>query len=66
VAVLVGPEGGWSGEEREGFAAHGIPRWSLGERVLRVETAAIAAAALVLASPIALTPPEGGSSIGAG
>lgn len=66
LAILVGPEGGWSLDEREAFAAHGIPRWSLGERVLRVETAAIAAAALLLASPIALTPPEAGSSIGAG
>lgn len=65
LAILVGPEGGWSDDEREAFAAHGFPRWSLGERVLRVETAAIAAAALLLASPIALTPPEAGSSIGA-
>lgn len=48
VAVLVGPEGGWSGEEREALASAGAQPVRLGERVLRVETAAIAAAALLL------------------
>jgi len=57
LAVLVGPEGGWSDEERQGFQESGIELWALGERVLRVETAALAACALALAQPIALTPP---------
>ena len=47
-AALVGPEGGWSPAEREGFAAAGLREARLGERVLRVETAAVAAAALLL------------------
>jgi 16S rRNA (uracil1498-N3)-methyltransferase len=47
-AVLVGPEGGWTPQELAGFAAAEIPAAGLGERVLRVETAAVAAAALLL------------------
>jgi 16S rRNA (uracil1498-N3)-methyltransferase len=43
--VLIGPEGGWSDEER----AHGLPAVSLGDHVLRAETAAIAAATLASA-----------------
>jgi 16S rRNA (uracil1498-N3)-methyltransferase len=46
--LLVGPEGGWSAEELARFAAQGVPGARLGERVLRVETAAVAAAALLL------------------
>lgn len=65
-AVLVGPEGGWSAEEREAFSTHSVALWSLGPRVLRVETAAIAATTLLLTSPIALTPPGAASSIGGG
>ncbi len=41
-AVVVGPEGGWSAEEREAFQAVGAERVSLGPRVLRSETAAVA------------------------
>ena len=43
--VLVGPEGGWSDEER----AAGLPAVALGPHVLRAETAAIVAGALVVA-----------------
>jgi 16S rRNA (uracil1498-N3)-methyltransferase len=43
--VLVGPEGGWSDDER----ARGLPTVALGEHVLRAETAAMAAAALLAA-----------------
>jgi len=43
--VLVGPEGGWADEERAG----GLPTVSLGEHVLRSETAAMAAATLLTA-----------------
>lgn len=41
--VLVGPEGGWSEEER----AAGPPGMALGDLVLRAETAAVAAGALL-------------------
>jgi 16S rRNA (uracil1498-N3)-methyltransferase len=47
-AVLVGPEGGWSPSELAGFAASGLRGATLGERVLRVETAAVVAAGLLL------------------
>jgi 16S rRNA (uracil1498-N3)-methyltransferase len=47
--VLVGPEGGWSDGEREAVAAGGISRVTLGPHVLRVETAAVAAAVLLAA-----------------
>ena len=49
VAVLVGPEGGWSEAERRELDELGCEAWSLGPRILRVETAAIAGAALLLA-----------------
>jgi 16S rRNA (uracil1498-N3)-methyltransferase len=48
-AVLIGPEGGWTDVERERFARLGACRIALGERVLRVETAAVAACAILLA-----------------
>jgi 16S rRNA (uracil1498-N3)-methyltransferase len=50
LTIVVGPEGGWTDDELALFARAGAPRWSLGERVLRVETAAIAAAGIVLAA----------------
>jgi 16S rRNA U1498 N3-methylase RsmE len=43
-AVAVGPEGGWA----PGEVGAGIPRWSLGQTILRVETAAIVAAARLI------------------
>lgn len=43
--VLVGPEGGWSDEERD----CGLPSVALGPHVLRAETAAMAAATLLSA-----------------
>ncbi|MGH9228443.1 MAG: RsmE family RNA methyltransferase [Acidimicrobiales bacterium] len=43
--VLVGPEGGWTPEER----ASGLPTVRLGAHVLRAETAAITAAAILAA-----------------
>jgi 16S rRNA (uracil1498-N3)-methyltransferase len=51
-SLLVGPEGGWSPAELETLHAAGwLPR-SLGPRILRIETAALAAAALrLLAAP---------------
>jgi 16S rRNA (uracil1498-N3)-methyltransferase len=47
-SLLVGPEGGWSPAEAEALAAAGWQRVSLGPRVLRIETAALAGAALLL------------------
>lgn len=48
VALLVGPEGGWTRGERDALLARKCRPLSLGSRVLRVETAALAGAALVL------------------
>jgi 16S rRNA (uracil1498-N3)-methyltransferase len=47
LSVLVGPEGGWSPEESAAFAAAGIAGARLTGTVLRVETAAVAAAAVI-------------------
>ena len=48
VTLLIGPEGGWTLEERADCERLGARPCSLGARLLRVETAAVAAAALVL------------------
>ena len=47
VSLFIGPEGGFSDEEVEMAEAEGAVVFGLGPRVLRAETAAIAAAALV-------------------
>jgi 16S rRNA (uracil1498-N3)-methyltransferase len=44
VAIAIGPEGGWSAKELE-VAASAV---TLGPNILRVETAAVAAAALMV------------------
>jgi 16S rRNA (uracil1498-N3)-methyltransferase len=46
VVILVGPEGGFAEDEVEDARAHGFASVTLAPRVLRAETAAIAAAAL--------------------
>jgi len=48
VRVLVGPEGGLTGDEEDALVGGGARRLQLGQRVLRCETAAVAACALVL------------------
>jgi 16S rRNA (uracil1498-N3)-methyltransferase len=53
--VLVGPEGGWSDEERD----VPLPVVGLGDHVLRAETAAITAAALLAALRSGLVAPPG-------
>ncbi len=47
VSLFIGPEGGFSDEEVELAEAEGAVLFGMGPRVLRAETAAIAAAALV-------------------
>jgi 16S rRNA (uracil1498-N3)-methyltransferase len=49
VRILVGPEGGWTEDELRAARQSGATLWSLGEGVLRTETAAVVGAALVLA-----------------
>ena len=49
VLVAVGPERGWSPQERELLRASGFQFVHMGERVLRVETAVVAALSLVRA-----------------
>ena len=45
--IAIGPEGGWAPEEAALFDAHGWKAVSLGPRILRAETAAIAALSVV-------------------
>lgn len=45
-AMAIGPEGGWTPEEMALFAGHGWTPVTLGRRILRAETAAIAAIAI--------------------
>ena len=47
IALLLGPEGGWTDGERKAAAAHNWHPVSLGPTVLRAETAAIAALAVL-------------------
>src|SRR5580704_6931586 len=47
VALLIGPEGGWTDDERSQFTAAGWSPVSLGPLILRAETAALAALAIV-------------------
>ena len=47
VALLVGPEGGWTDDERAGFAPAGWIAVSMGPLILRAETAAVAALAVI-------------------
>ncbi|MDH3255060.1 MAG: 16S rRNA (uracil(1498)-N(3))-methyltransferase [Acidobacteriota bacterium] len=51
VGILVGPEGGWESAELQTLETLACRAVSLGERVLRVETAALVAAAAVLVTP---------------
>lgn len=48
VALLLGPEGGWTDGERQAAAARGWQAVSLGPQVLRAETAATAALAILV------------------
>ena len=46
VMLLIGPEGGWSEAELDQLEAAGCERWTIGPHVLRIETAAVAAASI--------------------
>jgi len=48
VVLLVGPKGGWTGAEERDIRGAGFAAVSLGRRVLRAETAAIAGAAMIV------------------
>ncbi|MGB9074526.1 MAG: RsmE family RNA methyltransferase [Terriglobales bacterium] len=50
VALAIGPEGGWTAEELQWFRDSGWIAASLGDTILRAETAAIVATALALDS----------------
>ena len=50
IALLLGPEGGWTPDEREKAAAAGWTPCSLGSTVLRAETAAVAGLAVIQAA----------------
>lgn len=47
VALVVGPEGGFSTEELESARSHGVLPVTLGARILRTETAALVGATLI-------------------
>ncbi len=49
VVLAVGSERGWTDKERQMFKEHGFSVCSLGERVLRTETAVVTGVSLVLA-----------------
>ena len=47
--IAIGPEGGWSPREREQLAMAGFQGLQLGPRILRTETAGLAAIAALQA-----------------
>jgi len=49
VALAIGPEGGWTAEEMAMFSEQGWKHVTLGARILRAETAAIAGLAVCAA-----------------
>jgi len=55
VILALGPEGGWANEEEAAFRQAGWVGASLGPTILRAETAAIAATAVVLSDLLSLT-----------
>ena len=48
IILLIGPEGGWTDEERDWAQRYGVESVSLGSRILRTETAALVAASILL------------------
>ena len=54
ITLAVGPEGGWTEDELQSFAQAGWTSASLGQTILRAETAAIAATAIVASTLFSL------------
>ncbi len=54
IVLAIGPEGGWTGDEQSLFRKAGWTPASLGPTVLRAETAAIAATAIVASATVSL------------
>ena len=50
VALLIGPEGGLSDDEELLASRHGVLSLSMGPRILRTETAGLAAVAMINAA----------------
>ena len=50
VCLAIGPEGGWTADEMQLFTEHAWQPVTLGPRILRAETAAIAATAILSAA----------------
>jgi len=50
ITLAIGPEGGWTSEELQSFVQAGWISASLGNTILRVETAAIAAVAITIST----------------
>jgi len=48
IALIIGPEGGFSAQEAKGMADAGAKAVSLGKRILRTETAGMAACAMIM------------------
>jgi 16S rRNA (uracil1498-N3)-methyltransferase len=57
-ALLLGPEGGWTDRERDLAAASGWRAVSLGPQVLRAETAAVAAIAVLVGAALTMNRTE--------
>ena len=53
IALAIGPEGGWTAEEMALFSETGWRHITLGPRILRAETAAIAALSICSALSVA-------------
>jgi 16S rRNA (uracil1498-N3)-methyltransferase len=47
IVLLIGPEGGWAPDEQRLAQEHGFLPLTLGPRILRAETAAIAALSIL-------------------
>jgi 16S rRNA (uracil1498-N3)-methyltransferase len=50
IALFVGPEGGWTPAELDLLRGKGVREVSLGQRILRTETAGLTALAMILAA----------------